>query len=191
VALSIAPHFIHGHTPLRRLWRPVLVTAALLAMACSRGSSGAGPASSSSAGTGSHAEGKFAHPCSILRRSDAEAALGSHDLQENEQPGPPGDARCAWSTDNGRGMVELRVHFPSRTDGFDRDVRDRMPVPGVGDRAYVEKRLTWGHVDVMKGGQTFFVQIERSRVTASGVADDPDKVRADTIALARTVASRI
>jgi hypothetical protein len=175
--------------------RHLLVVAGLLATACSRGSGHAGPASSSSATASASAEAstadaKFAHPCSILQRSDAVAVLGSNDLHEEEQPGRPGDARCAWSTVAGRGMVELRMHFPSRKDTFDRNVQERTLVPGIGDKAYVEKRLTWGHVDVLKGEQTFFVQIERSRVAASG-GDDPDKVRVDTIALARTIAARI
>jgi Protein of unknown function (DUF3558) len=178
--------------------RSLLVVAGVLSAACSKSSSGTGPASSSASSapgasgsaSASASEGKFAHPCSILRRADAEAILGTHDLHEEEQPGPPGDARCAWSTSAGLGMVELRVHFPSRKDIFDRRVQDRTPVPGIGDKAYVEKRQTWGHVDVLKGDQTFFVQIERSKVN-TGTDDDPDKVRADTIALARTLAPRI
>jgi hypothetical protein len=171
-----------------------LVVAGVLTAACSKSSSGTGAASSSASNapgaSSSASEGKFAHPCSILRRADAEAILGTHDLHEEEQPGPPGDARCAWSTTAGLGMVELRVHFPSRKDIFDRRVQERTPVPGIGDKAYVEKRQTWGHVDVLKGDQTFFVQIERSKVN-TGAQDDPDKVRTDTIALARTLAPRI
>jgi hypothetical protein len=169
--------------------RALLVVAGLLVTACSRGSSRTEPAPASSASTS--ADAKFAHPCSILQRSDAEAILGSADLHEEEQPGPPGDARCAWSAIASRGMVELLVQFPARKEGFDRSSQDRTPIRGIGDKAYLQKRLNWGHVDVLKGDRTFFVQVERSRIRASGSADDPDQVRADTVALARTLAPRI
>jgi hypothetical protein len=172
--------------------RPLRVVAGLLLTACSRGSSPTGPAPASSASTSPPAaDAKFAHPCSILQRSDAEAILGTGDLHEEEQPGPPGDARCAWSAIARRGMVELRVQFPARKEGFDRNVPDRMSIPGIGDKAYLQKRMNWGHVDVLKGERTFFVQVERSRIGVNGGADDPDKLRADTVALARTLAPRI
>ena len=75
--------------------RPVLVVACLLVAACSRTSRGGAPSSASADPLS--AAGKFAHPCSVLQRSDAEAILGTTELHEEEEPGPPGDARCAWS----------------------------------------------------------------------------------------------
>jgi hypothetical protein len=135
-------------------------------------------------------EGKFAHPCSILQRADAEAILGTKNLREEEQPGPPGDARCAWSVKDARGIVELYIQIPSRKRAFDRSSADRTPVPALGDKAYVQKRQTWGHVDVLKGEQTFFVQVERSNIV-SGAGPDPAGLSVEVIALAKKVASRM
>ena len=170
------------------IMRRPLFAACLLVAGCSRASSG-GPPPASSADLSAPA-GKFAHPCTVLRRSDAEALLGTTDLHEVEEPGPPADARCAWSVTSGRGLVELRVHFPTRKEGFDRAVPDRNPVTGVGDRAYVQKRLSWAHVDVLKGDQTFFVQIERGGL-APAQERDPEQMRSDAITLARTIVSRM
>ena len=167
--------------------RPVIVAAALFAAACSR-SSGAPDAGGATAPGDPSA--KFAHPCSLLQRADAEGILGTSDLHQEEQGGPPGDARCAWSVKGARGMVELRVNFPTRKDGFDQGSPDRTLVPGIGDRAYVQRRLSWGHVDVLKGDQTFFVQIEQGSV-AGGHPSDPDQLRTQAVILARTVASRM
>jgi hypothetical protein len=172
--------------------RPILVAACLIVTACSKSKTstpgaGAPPASSIDPATFA---AKFAHPCDLLQRSDAEAILGSTDLQQQEEPGGPGDAHCIWAVNAARGFVELRVQLPTRKDGFDRPVPDRLPVPGVGDRAYIQKRLSWGHLDVMKGDQTFFVQIEHGSL-AAGRPHTPEEVRTETIALGRTVASRM
>jgi hypothetical protein len=171
--------------------RPFLVAACLLVAACSKSStsstSDAGPSSS---GTPSGPDDKLAHPCSVLQRSDAESILGTTDLHEEEEPGIPGDARCAWSRNGGRGRVELRIHVPSRKEGFDNAVPDRSPIPGLGDSAYARKRLSWGHVDVLKGDQTFFVQVQPGDA-ATGHGESPDKAREQAIALARTIVTRI
>ena len=167
--------------------RPVLVAAALLAAACSRSS-----AASDAGGATAPADpsARFAHPCTLLQRADAEGILGTSDLHQEEQGGPPGDARCAWSVNGGRGLVELRVNFPARKDDFDKGSPDRTLVPGIGDRAYVQRHLRWGHVDVLKGDQTFLVQIEPGSA-AGGHPSNPDQVRVQAVTLARTIASRM
>jgi hypothetical protein len=172
--------------------RPLpLVAACLLVAACSKSKSSSAPDGGGAPFSSTDpAAARFAHPCDILQRSDAEGILGTTDLTEQEQPGPPGDAHCIWAVKGARGFVELRVHFPTRKDGFDRAVPDRTSVPGIGDRAYLQKRLSWGHIDVLKGDQTFFVQIEHGMV-AAGRPPSPDQVRTETIALARTIVSRM
>ena len=164
----------------------------MLAAACSRKSdtlpdSGA---PSSSSGDPTALAGKLAHPCSLLQRADVEPILGSTDLQQKEEAGPPGDAHCIWAVNGARGFVELRVQFPTRAAGFDVGAPDRVAVPGVGDRAYLQKRLSWGHIDVLKNGQTFFIQIEHGSL-AAGRPRSPEDVRTETVALARTIASRM
>jgi hypothetical protein len=166
--------------------RPGLLAACLLAVACSksRGASDGGAATSSFAGV----DGGFAHPCALLQRADAESVLGATDLHEDERPGPPGDARCAWAVNGGRGLVELYIQLPSRKDDFDHSNQEREQVPGVGDRAYIQKRRAIGHVDVLKGEQTFYVQlIPPDR----GGTQSPATVAAQAIALAKTIASRM
>ncbi|HEX3344430.1 MAG TPA: hypothetical protein VHS09_07640 [Polyangiaceae bacterium] len=170
--------------------RPLLVAGCVLLAACSKKSDGAPDGVGSAAASTLPSSAKFAHPCDILRRADAEAILGSSDLQDQEEPGPPGDARCIWAVRGARGFVELRVHFPSRKDTFNQPAPDREPVPGIGDKAFVQKRLSWGHVDVLKGDQTFFVQIKPGDTPGEG-SPGLDHVRAQTIALARTLAPRI
>lgn len=170
--------------------RPVLVAACLLAgAACSKKSGavadgGASPSASADLAT------KLSHPCRLLLRSDAEEILGPGELQPLEEPGPPGDARCVWAVKGQRGFVELHVNFPTRKDGFDEPHADRVPVSGVGDWAYVQKRLSWGHVDFIKGDQTLFVQIEHGGL-ADGHPKSPDQVRSETLVLARTIAGRL
>jgi hypothetical protein len=168
--------------------RPVLVAACLLA-ACSKNSGavadgGAPPSSSTDRAT------KLSHPCRLLLRADAEEILGPGDLVQQEEPGPPGDARCVWAVKGQRGFVELHINFPTRNDTFDEPQSDRVPVSAVGDRAYVQKRLSWGHVDVLKGDQTFFVQIEHGSL-ADGRPKSADQVRSEAIVLARTIAARL
>jgi len=179
---------------LRAIWgvmRPLLVAACLLMMAaCSKSRSSAGPDGGVPPSSSTDIAAKLAHPCDMLQRADAEAILDTSDLQQQEEPGSPGDAHCIWAVNGARGFVELRIQVPSRKAGFDRSVPDRLPVPGVGDRAYLQKRLSWGHIDVLKGDQTFFVQIEKG-TPAAGRPLGPDQVRTETIALARTVASRM
>jgi hypothetical protein len=169
--------------------RPVVIAACLLAASCSRKSGAVadgGPSPSASLDPAT----KFAHPCSLLSRSDAEEILESTDLQPLEEPGPPGDSHCVWAVNGARGFVELRVQFPSRKASFDQPMADRRPVSAVGDRAYVQKRLSWGHVDVLKGDQTFFVQIEHGSL-AGGRPKTADQVQSEAIVLARTIAGRI
>jgi len=173
--------------------RPVLVAACLLLAACSKKNNSVpdgGTSPSPSSDPSAAAAAKIAHPCDILQRADAEAILDTTDLQQQEEPGSPGDAHCIWAVNGARGFVELRIQVPTRKAGFDRSVPDRLPVSGVGDRAYIQKRLSWGHIDVLKGDQTFFVQIEKGTL-AAGHPLGPDQVRTETIALARTVASRM
>jgi hypothetical protein len=173
--------------------RPILVAACLIVAACSKSKTSTAPDAGglpSSSTDPATFTAKFAHPCDLLRSSDAEAILDSTDLQQQEEPGGPGDAHCIWAVNGARGFVELRVQLPTRKDGFDRPVPDRLPVPGVGDRAYIQKRLSWGHLDVLKGDQTFFVQIEHGGL-AAGRPHSPEEVRTETIALGRTVASRM
>ena len=172
--------------------RPILVVACFLAAACSKKNGGppdGGVPPSSSIDPAATAA-KFANPCNLLQRSDAEAILGTTDLQQQEEPGPPGDSHCIWAVNGARGFVELRVQFPSRASSFDVSAPDRTPVPGVGDRAYIQKRLSWGHIDVLKGDQTFFIQIEHGSL-AAGRPRGPEEVRTEAVAVARTVASRM
>jgi len=173
--------------------RRLLLAACVLLAGCSRRNSGApdgGTSPSPVTDPSAAAAAKLAHPCDILQRADAEAILDTSDLQEQEEPGSPGDAHCIWAVNGARGFVELRIQVPSRKAGFDRSVPDRVPVSGIGDRAYIQKRLSWGHIDVLKGDQTFFVQIEKG-TPAAGRPLGPDQVRTETITLARTVASRM
>ena len=170
--------------------RPVLFAASALVVAftvaCGKKSGASDGGASTSAPT--TAAAKLAHPCSLLQRSDAEGILGSTDLHEDEQPGAPGPARCAWAVNGGRGMVELYIQIPSQKDDFERSQQERSPVPGVGDRAYIQKRRAIGHVDVLKGEQTFYVQLIPPDM---GGSPSPAAVAAQTVALAKTVASRM
>jgi hypothetical protein len=171
--------------------RHLLVAACLLTMAaCSKSGGSPGPDGGVSPSSSTELAAKLAHPCQLLQRADAEAILDTSDLQQQEEPGSPGDAHCIWAVNGARGFVELRIQVPSRKAGFDRSVPDRLPVAGVGDRAYLQKRLSWGHIDVLKGEQTFFVQIEKG-TPAPGHPVSPDQVQTETVALARTVASRM
>ena len=107
--------------------------------------------------------------------------------KQQEQPGGPGDALCAWTPSAGSGRVEVRIHVPSRKADFDRRYIERTPVPGLGDRAYVQEKTTWGHVDVLHGEQTFYVQVEHGKLAGS----PPEKTHAEAIALARTIVQRM
>jgi hypothetical protein len=169
--------------------RPGLVAACLLVAACSRKDAGPpdGSVPPSSSTDPAATAAKFAHPCNLLQRSDAEAILGTTDLQRQEEPGPPGDAHCLWAVNGARGFVELRVQFPTRASTFDIPAPDRTPVPGVGDRAYLQKRRSWEHIDVLKGDQTFFIQIGRRGPSSMR----PEEVQTEAVAVARTVASRM
>ncbi len=159
-----------------------LVACALVAAACSRR---AGEAGADAGGAAT-----LAHPCKLLTEGDAEEALGTSDLRMTEQPaGSPGDARCLWSVTAGRGFVELLVHVPSRKDTFGAGPGS-TPLPGVGDRAYARSRASWGHVDVLKGDQTFFVQVQ-SPAPQPGAGPAADAAQKAAVAIARNVASRL
>jgi hypothetical protein len=129
----------------------------------------------------------LAHPCSLLEIADVEPLLGTSDLEQQQQPGPPGDARCAYFVKSGRGIVELYFHVPSRKADFDKSPTERDSISGIGDRAYADKRLTVGHVDVLEGDQTFFVQI----VPSQGGPLHGAGARTAATQLARTIAGRI
>jgi hypothetical protein len=103
-----------------------------------------------------------------------------------EQPGGAGDAVCTWSPTGTSGSVELRIHVPSRTAEFSR-LRERKAIPGIGDEAYLEQNTARGHVDVLKGGQTFYVQVDHSNLAAVS----PARTHAEATGLARDVASRM
>ncbi len=169
--------------------RPALLVACVVVAACSKKSGATADAGASPSSSADRAA-KLSHPCALLLRSDAELILDSTDLQQLEEPGPPGDARCVWAVNGQRGFVELHVNFPTRKDIFDEPQADRLAISGIGDRAYFQKRSRWGHVDVLKGDQTFFVQIELGSL-ASGRAKTPDQARSQAIGLARSIAGRL
>ena len=64
--------------------------------------------------------------------------------------------------------MELRIEVPSHKDSFDRDRGGGKPLAGVGDRAYVQTRVPWGRVDVLKGDQTFSLQVKHADATRCG-----------------------
>jgi hypothetical protein len=162
---------------MRLPWWPL---AALLA-ACSKNSGT--PASDA----GTVVVDPIAHPCSVLRRSDVEPVLGTSDLQMDEQPGGAGDAVCGWSPPGRSGRVELRIHVPSRKADFSHLPIERKPIPCIGDAAYLEANTARGHVDVLKGDQTFYVQVQQGNL--SGV--NPTTTHTQATTLARTIASRM
>jgi hypothetical protein len=148
-------------------------------------------ADSTEGGAGAADSGPFAHPCQLLQRGDVEPVLGTADLRPTEEPaGHPGDARCLWAVSNARGFAELRIHVPTRKDELLRPSAERRPVPNLGDKAYALSRNTWGHVDVLKGDQTFYVQVQRPGGPGSH-DESPDKAQQDAVALARVVAARL
>jgi hypothetical protein len=167
---------------------PVVLLACAALASCSKHSA------SGSAEAGASAQAAtdpFAHPCQILQRADVQSVLGPAELQSTEEPaGHPGDARCLWAVSNAKGFAELRIHVPTRKDELMKADAERKAVPGLGDKAYVLSRNSWGHVDVLKGDQTFFVQLQRPG--GPGSHDEAqDRAQQDAIALARIVASRL
>lgn len=104
----------------------------------------------------------------------------------DEQPGGAGDAVCGWSPVGASGRVELRIHVPSRKAEFSR-LPERKAIPGIGDAAYLETNTARGHVDVLKGEQTFYVQIEHGNLSKA----NPVTTHMEAISLARTIASRL
>jgi hypothetical protein len=156
-------------------------TLAVLLAACSKNSG------TPAADAGPVAVDPIAHPCSVLRRSDAEPLLGGSDLQMDEQPGGAGDAVCGWFQPGRSGRVELRIHVPSRKADFSHIPLERKPIPGIGDGAYLEANTARGHVDVLKGDQTFYVQVQHGNLSAA----NPTTTHTEAITLARTIASRL
>jgi hypothetical protein len=161
----------------RRL--PLAVLVGLVSAACSRPSSSSGDPPS--------VQERFAHPCQLLPKADAQQVLGQVELASNEEPaGSPGDARCVWNVVGGRGFVDLRVHVPSRKDEMKQGGAGRRNVPGVGDLALARTKGGWGDIEVLKGDQTFLVQIH-----GAARVESPDKADQDAVQIARLVAARL
>jgi Protein of unknown function (DUF3558) len=117
----------------------------------------------------------LAHPCSAFADADIEEALGTKNFAPWESPGGAsgGDAECRWRIPKGGGFVQLIVHHPARTQAeFDRlaHALKREPFAGVGDAAYVDPDYKWGHIDVMKNGQDFKIQVSRGNVITGATA---------------------
>lgn len=158
----------------------MILLAGLLPAACSKPS---GPAPTA---TASPTE-RFAHPCQLLPKADALEVLGPAELTSTEEPaGDPGDARCLWSVVGGRGFVDLRIHVPSRKDEIKGGGDGRRSVGGVGDLALARPNSSLGDLEVLKGDQTFLVQVRGANRIQS-----PDKLQMDAVNIARLVAARL
>ena len=166
------------------------------------GGASAAPSTSTAASTAtgtSFVPTKYAHPCQILTRADAEKVLGSKDLREKETTetvtnGVPSDVGCVWSVTGGGGFAEIHIHVPTKKDRFDHVsafTPERTVVGNVGDKAYLETKTKWGHVDVLKGDQTFFVQVESGNSAFGHGAQAIQSMHEATVDLARILASRM
>ena len=179
---------------------------AMSVVACSKhatdasSDAGASAAPSASTATGtSFVPAKYAHPCQILTRADAEKVLGSKDLREKETTetvtnGVPSDVGCVWSVTGGGGFAEIHIHVPTKKDRFDKVTAftpERTVVGNVGDKAYLETKTKWGHVDVLKGDQTFFVQVESGNSAFGHGAQAIQSMHEATVDLARILANRM
>lgn len=189
-----------------------LLGALLTSVACSKapasaaGDAGPVASSSTSAATPSSTAGggapaaaaaglskAFTDPCSLLDRSDVQAALGTADFAPtgNAAREPAGDAGCTWHVPHGGGFVEVLIHHPSRAESFDRTatLMKKTPVSGVGDRAYAGK-YGWGNLDVLKGGQTFMLQVSAGNIV-SGMARTHEQMQASAETLAKKVCGEL
>ena len=180
-----------------------LALAALGAGGCSKGSAAttsdaaaaAASGATATAGSGLAATaGPLGHPCGLLDASDVEAALGTKGFAPEETPArdPGGDAHCTWHVPGGGGFVEILLHHPTHADRFDHTamLMKRVPASGIGDKAYVDPGMKWGHVDVLKGAQTFMLQVERGNV-ATGHKGTREEMQASAESLARKVAAKL
>jgi hypothetical protein len=136
----------------------------------------------------------LAHPCTLLTEAEVEAALGTKDFAPQESPckEPVGGGGCTWHIPKGGGFVEVQLNHPSDAEGFDRLMHEmqRVPVAGVGDRAYGEPKYRWGHLDVIKNGQRYMVQVSRGNI-ATGMAATEQALQETTLALAKIIADRL
>jgi hypothetical protein len=169
------------------------------ASAASEASSGPPAPSGAPAGRAATASASLdavvAHPCSAFADADIEEALGTKDFTPWESPGGAsgGDAECRWRIPKGGGFVQFILHHPARTQAeFDRLARDlkREPFAGLGDAAYVDPDYKWGHVDVMKNGQDFKVQVSRGNMI-TGATAKVATMRDSAVTLARAFANKL
>jgi hypothetical protein len=196
----------------------VILGALLMVTACSKASSSATTSASAtpatSAGTvalpavpgappqaaapmpaASSLDAILAHACSAFADADVEQALGTKKFEPWESPGGAsgGDAECRWRIPGGGGFVQFILHHPARTQAeFDRLARalKREPYAGLGDAAYVDPDYKWGHVDVMKNGQDFKVQVSRGN-PITGLTATVTTMRDSAVTLARKFASKL
>jgi hypothetical protein len=185
--------------------RPLLLGLVLTATHCSRSSSTsttdasaavvpAAPAAAPAAAVElARLPEALAHPCTLLDRADIEAALGTGNFTPEETPckQPAGGGGCTWHVPKGGGFAEVLLRHPSNRADFERLMVEmgRTPLDGLGDRAYVAPKMKWGHVDVVKNGQVFMVQVSRGNV-ATGMTAGHDSMQEATLTLARKVASK-
>jgi hypothetical protein len=134
------------------------------------------------------------HPCGLLTPADVEAALGTKDFTPEEHAGtdPMGSPQCIWHLPHGRGFVEVMLKPLTAAVDFDRMavLMKQAPVEGVGDKAYSQPNLHWGHVDVLKSGQVFMLQTSRGNI-ATGMTESVNQMQEQAVTLARKVAGEL
>jgi hypothetical protein len=134
------------------------------------------------------------HPCALLTQGDVEVALGAKDFTSDEHGAsePTGSAGCSWRLPQGRGFAEIQLKPFAAAADFEHlaALMKQTPVQGVGEKAYAQPNLRWGHVDVLKDGQVFMVQVSRGNI-GTGLTDSVSAMQAQAVTLAGKVAGKM